>query len=187
MNAPTYTPIAALRGEIGASSHMARDMKTKLNFIRHIKQDENQLLQEILEDVIVKSKDPWVKTVNKYLRELNLNINKIGKMNKEEINNKIRQWDSECWVAELETKKSLSTYMKYKKEIKSETPIYDNTQESDILFQARTNTLNLGWRKKHLNEDTTCQLCKAKEEDLKHFLLHCPALQQHRNTCSHLQ
>ena len=187
MNAPHYTPIAALRGEIGASSHIARDMKTKLNFIRHIIQDGNQLLKTIFDDIMERSRDPWAKTVNNYIREMNLNITKIGRMKKEEINHKIRQWDSECWRAELETKKTLETYRKHKIEIKTETSMYDNTIESDILFQVRTNTLNLGWRKKHKNEDTTCQMCKIEEEDLQHFLLYCPELQRHRNSCTYLQ
>ncbi len=35
-------------------------------------------------------------------------------MRKEEISNKIKDWDSECWEAELETKHSSTTYRKYK-------------------------------------------------------------------------
>ena len=49
-----------------------------------------------------------------------------------------------------------------------------------MLFQLRTNTLNLAWRKKYQQEETKCPLC-SEEEDTQHFLLYCPALQSIRN------
>ncbi len=40
--------------------------------------------------------------------EINVNVNRIREMRKEEISNKIKDWDTECWEAELETKHSLA-------------------------------------------------------------------------------
>ena len=181
MNAPNYTPTSALRAEVGASSQAARDMKTKLNYVRHIMQEGNKLLKTIFEDLLEKNTDPWMKIIRKYMTEVNLNINKISNMKKGEIDNKIKEWDKECWMAEIETKKTLRIYQKYKKEIKTEKQIYDNTQASDILFQLRTNTLQLAWRNKYKQEETKCPLCSKEEEDVQHFLLYCPALQNIRN------
>ncbi len=108
-------------------------------------------------------------------------------MGKEEINIRIRNWDNECWEAEIETKRSLTLYRKYKKEIRTESEIYYNTLQSDILFKARNNTLALGWRKRHRNEETNCPLCNCIDEDLEHFLLYCQKLQYIRNKTRLLQ
>ena len=51
----------------------------------------------------------------------------------------------------------------------------------------RTNTLNLNDRKRFKNESTECQLCKYEYEDLLHFLLHCPALEDARKEIIALQ
>ena len=54
--------------------------------------------------------------------------------------------------------------------------------DSAILFRARTNTLNLQWRKKITDEDTTCPLCKLEEETLD-FIIVCEKLNDTRNEC----
>ncbi len=108
-------------------------------------------------------------------------------MGKEEINIRIRNWDNECWEAEIETKRSLTIYRKYKKEIRTESEIYDNNIQSYTLLKARTNTLDLGWKKRHRNEETNCPLYNCIDEDLEHFLLYCQKLQYIRNKTRLLQ
>ncbi len=104
----------AIRGKIRASSHTTRDIKTKLSYIRHIMQGNNTLLKTIFEDIMETSKDPWIKMVKTYMLEINTNVNKIREMRKEEISNKINDWDTECWETELKTKHTLAIYRKYK-------------------------------------------------------------------------
>ena len=53
---------------------------------------------------------------------------------------------------------------------------YDNSFESDLLFQARSNTLRLNVRNRHGGGVVGCELCGDAREDLKHFLLDCPSL-----------
>ena len=63
-------------------------------------------------------------------------------------------------------------YKLYKNNIE-EISWYDNTEEARLLARGRTNTLNLKWREKFKNQDTTCPTCRRSEENLEHFLLFC--------------
>ena len=49
------------------------------------------------------------------------------------------------------------------------------------MFQTRTNTLKLGWRKANTNERINCPRCDFENEDLEHFLVHCQPLKKNRN------
>ncbi len=71
-------------------------------------------------------------------------------------------------------KSSLSIYKNWKT-VLAEEKIYDNRPSSEILFKARTNNLRLNDRNRHTNGDTKCLFCDWTLEDLKHFLLWCPA------------
>ena len=97
-------------------------------------------------------------------------------MNK--IKEDIMKADQEKWKDNIKSKKTLSVYAKYKKEIKEEQYLYDNTDAAKILFRARANVLNLNWRKKYKNEGkyTNCPMCKQKEETLENFLIEYPKL-----------
>ena len=60
---------------------------------------------------------------------------------------------------------------------------YSNNINSTYLAKARTNSLQL---EDHFGRgmpgyDKTCKLCKTEEEDLEHFLVRCPDLDQKRN------
>ena len=66
----------------------------------------------------------------------------------------------------------------FKNKIKEE--IYYNEKSSLLIFKMRTNTLNLNDRKRYKQEETKCPMCDHHNEDLKHFLLHCPKLEEAR-------
>ena len=53
--------------------------------------------------------------------------------------------------------------------------------ESDLLFQARSNTLRVKAWSRHVEGSTECDLCGAALEDLIHFLLHCPGVEDKRS------
>ncbi len=65
--------------------------------------------------------------------------------------------------------------------------MYTNDQDSVILFKARTNNLNLNDRKRFWGEDTMCDMWGAEKEDLKHFLLWCPAYTDEKSKSPRLQ
>ncbi len=58
--------------------------------------------------------------------------------------------------------------------------IYDNSEESMILFKCRTNNMNLGNRKRFKNEPTACIMCADEKEELTHFPLKCVTYREER-------
>ena len=68
-----------------------------------------------------------------------------------------------------------------------EDPIYDNTPALVILFQARSNSLHLEDRKRHVGEETLCRLCQKECENLVHFILKCEKLNETRKAIPPLQ
>ena len=67
-----------LKGEIGSSHMTTRDAKAKILYIRHIMAySNNDLLKQCLFHRLENEKDRWTKSVNKYLRELNINIHRL--------------------------------------------------------------------------------------------------------------
>lgn len=187
LNAPKYTPLSTLRGEIGSSTHLTRDMKTKLLFVIHILVDGNALLKELFEDMFEHSNDLWIKNIKTYLSELGISKGKLIKLRRDEIKELITKRDTRLWREEIRSKTTLQIYQENKNSISNEYEIYDNTYASEILFQARSNTIRLNWRNRFRNEQTKCQMCEEENEDLEHFLLYCPALRDVRGKVTTLQ
>ncbi|KAK4327080.1 hypothetical protein Pmani_002424 [Petrolisthes manimaculis] len=101
-------------------------------------------------------------------------------MTKDELKKKIKAWDSILWREEIAEKSTLTTYRKWKTEIKGEDRLYDNRPALIIFFKCRTNNLPLKDRNRHSGRETTCDMCGAPVEDLKHFILWCPEYQEER-------
>lgn len=191
LGAPRFAQTCTLRGEVGASSMKKRIMEGKLLYLKSIidayttttqenltreEDNRNNLLKEVYK-MAKGNQQNWIKNINKYLECSKLTLRDIGKLKKEEIKEKLRSWDTEEWKQEVQSKRSLELYKIYKPEIKCEELIYDNTPSSVTLYRARTNNLALNDRKRFYNEDTTCIMCGAEEENLQHFLLYCPGYQ----------
>ena len=70
------------------------------------------------------------------------------------MKNIIKIYDTQCWKKDLETKSSITYYKLWKGKIDSEEQLYENNNESIILFRARSNTLGLNWRNKYKNLST---------------------------------
>ena len=138
-------------------------------------------MKDIFLDQFEKQSTKWSRTIKKYLQELNVNLN--GLINLKDLNKYIKEIDSKMWNEEIQKKITLENYHMWKSNIKEEEKLYGNGLDSAILFRARTNTLDLQWRKKFLGESTICNLCRKKEETLEHFLLECEELQPKRNEC----
>ena len=63
LGAPSYASVAALRGEIGTSTMLARDMKGKLKFVKHLLEGKNELAKQALENNLERKTDEWSKQV----------------------------------------------------------------------------------------------------------------------------
>ena len=59
---------------------------------------------------------------------------------------------------------------------------YDNSVESDLLFQVRSNSLRVNAWYRHVGDEVGCKLCGAALENVEHFVLHCPSLETVRNS-----
>ena len=104
------------------------------------------------------NKSKWWKVSKKYIDDVNLRLGEIENRKKEDLEERIRKWDTEKWKRELENKDSLSIYRAWKKEIKEE-KVYDNKYSSVLLFKARTRTLPLNEINRHSNGDVKCTMC----------------------------
>ena len=85
-NAPKYTPVSALRSEVGASLMVSRIHKNKLNFLKHLVTTKNSLLKKVALKQIQKKKSPWGKEIGKILNEYNFDMDHMQILKKTEIN-----------------------------------------------------------------------------------------------------
>ena len=130
-------------------------MKTRiiqghLQYIRSTMQGYNMLLKEIMMTQMEEDFSRWAKMTKTYLKQVNLTLEGVSTMGKEEIKKYMKKWDEERWKEEMENKTSIKIYRKHKQHVE-EDPIYDNTPASTILYQARTNTLPLNDRNRFSN------------------------------------
>ena len=82
LQAPTYTAVESLRGEIGASCTTSRDMKMKILFVKHLLDDGNELAKRIFLDEYERRKTKWSKQIAGYLNILKLSLFKISNMSR---------------------------------------------------------------------------------------------------------
>lgn len=59
----------------------------------------------------------------------------------------------------MQERESLKIYRKWKTDLGGQEIIYDNCEASMIMFKCRTNNMNLGDRKRFINQPTECVMC----------------------------
>lgn len=174
LGAPSYTPVVALQGEVGCSSVEARDIKSKLKFVKFIMESENCILQRMFRRMRSQTqKMQWMRLVEGYVVQVGLDWVAVERMTTNEIVKAVNMWEDNRWRMEVENKSTL-IYYRMKEGIGGEW--YDNSMGSRLLFQCRSNTLRLGWRARFWGEDVRCGICGTEEETLVHFLMECPTL-----------
>ena len=187
LGVPVATAVEFLRGDVGASSHLARDMKGKLLFIKHaVTENKNITLEKTMLKELQEEESKWSKQVNEYMMELNLNIQEIRNSSINNIKKRINEYDLENWKRGMEEKVTLGRYRSLKTEIKEE-KWFKNGDKYTIMMKARSNTLNLEWKSWGTDEEKICKLCNEENEDMEHFLIKCNSLQQLRQQYLELQ
>jgi len=174
--APSYTPIAALQGEVGCSSVISRDMKSKLNFVKFVLGGKNETLKKILSRMRLlrwRGSVTWLGCVEGYMNKLDMNWEDFENLSNQNIVQIINRWELDRWRREINDKSSLE-YYRLKSSIGGEN--YTSGWGSRLLFMTRTNTVRLNWRSRHWGGEMGCQMCGAPEETLKHFIAECPNL-----------
>ena len=179
LGAPIYTPVAALQGEIGASSVEGRDMKMKLKFANYMANTANGLLAAIFRKLTSEARPKiWVRQLREYLGELGLYFSDVGRMDTDDIGREINKWENNGWRRDIESKTTLELYRS--KGNFGDEGMYSNEYGSVLLFQCRTNTLKLRWRQGFEDGAMDCLLCRGGEETLRHFVMESRELQEIR-------
>lgn len=181
LGAPKYTQVAALRGEIGASKMETRIRENQIKYMKYIEEhNRNDLLKRILDEKKEIKNEYWIKTSEEFMKNAGLTYNMIRHAKIEIIKDRIQDWDLKNWQKEIQEKSSLKIYKNCKQELKGEEKLYDNKTSSAIMFQARTNNLNLNDRKRFNGEETKCFMCEGENENLNHFILWCRGYEEER-------
>ena len=175
------TATSCVRGETGASLMDTRIMKARIMIAHSIWNGKNKLVLEVLKRMREDRGNKWNKKLNDYITELGTNFEALMEMTPQQIKNKINEHDTDKWRRDMQEKRSIGIYRRYKKGIKDER-IYDNRRSSELLFRARSNTLDLNIEKRHRGQSTACELCFVEEENLEHFMLFCRGLDGKRDT-----
>ena len=130
----------------------------------------------------------WIKTTVKYMSETGIHFGKLRTESKVDVKKLMYSLDKKLWLEDIGSKSSLNIYRRFKTDI-CEEDIYNNRPSSRILNKARTNTLQLNDRNRHVNKETHCMVCGDvyKKEDIYHFLLHCEKYKAERQHLPDLQ
>ena len=184
---PKFTAVEFLRGEVGASSSKARDMKSKLMYLKHIfDPDGNELVRLIFEKEREDGRSKWIIKVEEYMREIGIDYKFIQDMKVNEIKGKINEWDTREWINGLNTKSTMKLHRRFKNEIREE-KWFRNGYKWSIMMNARADTLKLRWREWMTSDGKVCTICRSSEETLEHFILDCQGLQEVREKYIELQ
>ena len=145
--------------------------------MKHLLSSENNMLKEIAEKDLANKTTKFSKITQQYMEELNINKNSLMSRTNNQIKEMVRKKDIEKWREEKDSKTTLTIYNHFKVKISEENHLYDNSEESVLLFRSRTNTLPLNWRNRFkpntVNADQLCPMCENEVETLQHFLLEC--------------
>ena len=181
LRAPDFTPVVTLQGEVGCSSVIARDMKTKLKFARYLLGSENRIAGRMMEQFCGGNRrgTRWSRKVEGYLYDVGLGWEGLRDIDDREITSRVNEWEMSRWRTELESRSSLVAYRL--KDGFGTDGVYENDWDSSLMFRARSNTLKLGWRGRFVGDDVVCLVCGVEEETLEHFLLRCGGLAEVRS------
>ena len=138
LRAPSSTAIESLRGDVGASSSMARDMKNKLMFVKHcLEEKTNALVRHIFSQQFQNEDTKFMKQLKEYMNLAELTLRDIKDMKFADIKTVCNEWDNKTWMEAAAKKTTLGLYIKYKSEIKQES-WFDNSDGAKLMFRART-------------------------------------------------
>ena len=111
-----------------------------------------------------------------------IEVEELERMSGQEVKRKIAERVEREWSEGISEKSTLWLYREFKREMKEED--YAGGEKEKIWFQARTNCLRLGDRRR----EEGCVICRGMDlEDLLHFVLDCWELEEERRGVLELQ
>ena len=177
-----YSTVDALRGEMGASLVESRIMETMLLYARDAMKGSFQNIKNMMEDTMVVKKGKWYNNMKDHLRKLNISWDNLIEMPRAEIKRRVKDYDTEKWRTSLQDLRTQKYYVLGKKKFGYDF-CYRNNYDSTFLAKARLNALKLEEQIGRGKDwyDRTCKLCKLTEENIVHFIMDCPALEDIRD------
>ena len=97
----------------------------------------------------------WIKTTVKYMSETGIHFGKLKTESKADAKKLMYRWDKQLWIENIGSKSSLNIYIDDSKQT-CEEDVYDNRPSPRILNKARTSTIQLNDRNRHVNKETHC-------------------------------
>ena len=88
----------------------SRVMETQMLYIKDRLTGEFENIKEYMEHDISTERNQWSRTTKKYRKELDLTWEEIMDMDKKRLKSLIKEWYTNQWKKEIETKKSLNWY-----------------------------------------------------------------------------
>ena len=141
-----------------------------------------QNIKNMMEDTMKVKKGRWYVSIEKHMENLGISWEVLKKMPREELKRRVRVYDTKKWETSLQDLKTQKYYVIGKEKFGYDF-CYRNSYDSTFLAKARLNALKLeeqiGRGKR--GYDRTCKLCKTTEENIVHFLMDCPALEEIRD------
>ena len=180
LGANRYTAVEAIRGDMGWSTFRERLAKAVLRYrVRLHRMDENRWAKKVFEWNIY---GRWMKDSIKtemWAGELGMLVRGVmrqGSMDacKRELNNKVEEKGRNEWKCKMSGKSTLEWYRG--KDRPGYESCYDGSYGSDLLFKARTKSLELNSRVYRWTNggSKTCIVCESGEDEtIEHMITEC--------------
>ena len=180
LGARSFAPLAVMRGEVGVSCMRSRLIQSRLLLVKSMMEGPNELMRVVMGEVRADRFNKTNISIKSCMRELGMEYRDLEVMSKAEIKRKVREWDTDQWLALLRGLSTADLYLEFKGVMREE-KVYDNKYSSELLFAARSNTLELNELRGRWGKGSpACWLCGEGREDLMHFVLKCPPLEGKR-------
>ena len=183
LNLPQSSPKAALYIEFGVVPIKMDLYKRKMMMWNRInKEESNNLIKDVVKEQIKKVL-PWFRQVVKIGKDLDVDIIKGRKMDKEKWKNLVKKKIN--ITTEKELKEEIEKLKKYKEIMKDEIEIGKQkkymclpVKKAACFFRARTNQLDPCPRKPYWDRKWRCRFCREKTQDTRHYILQCEKAKQ---------
>ena len=206
LNAPMHAANEGVRGDMGWSTFRERHMKATYRYkVRLERMDDSRLARKVYlwNGRYSKWGKRWARMTNvsgvniglanrltedgvRVYEWLMINRNGEGsewdvKKWKTEIDRVVKDVGLRKWRNEMEKKKTLEWYKE--KKVPSYESLYDGSLGSDLLFQARTQCMDVNARNYRWSESGSkeCQMCDmGEDETVEHVILECEKYDRER-------
>ena len=111
LGAPQCTAVAAIRGEIGASTMEARDYKGKIGWAKFMGETGNGLLGAIFRKMNDDRKPGrWIRQTWEYMNRVGISMGTLGVETVRELKDRVDRWETARWKEEIGDKSTLVWY-----------------------------------------------------------------------------